>query len=126
MPDTLGTFPFWKLKFDKDGNPADAPAIETFVSDVKTLGITDLFIFSHGWNNDENASSLLYRSFFGEVGKLMSNPAITKKNPAAKIGIAGVVWPSILWPDDAPSAGPAPELPEPAGGGTVAMVTSAG
>jgi hypothetical protein len=96
------------------------------VSDVKTLGLTDLFIFSHGWNNDETASSSLYQSFFGEVVKLMSNPAIVKKNPTAKIGIAGVVWPSILWPDDAPTTtGPAPELPEPAGGGTVAMVSPA-
>ena len=127
MPDTLGMFPFWKVKFDKDANPVDPAAIDTFVSEVKSQGVTDLFIFSHGWNNDESAAAWLYQSFFGEVAKLMANPAVAKKNPAAKIGVVGIVWPSILWPDDAPSSGPAPELPAPSGGGTVSMnATAAG
>jgi len=127
MPDTLGMFPFWKVKFDKDANPADPATVDTLVSEVKSQGVTDLFIFSHGWNNDEAAASWLYQSFFGEVAKLMANPAVAKKNQAAKIGVVGIVWPSILWPDDAPSSGPAPELPAPSGGGTVSMnATSAG
>ena len=124
MPDTLGLFPFWKVKFDKEANPVDAAAVDTFVSEVKSQGVTDLFIFSHGWNNDESAAAWLYQSFFGEVAKLMANPGVAKKNAAAKIGVAGIVWPSILWPDDAPSSGPAPELPAPSGGGTVAMNAS--
>jgi len=121
MPDTLGMFPFWKVKFDKEGKAADAAALESFVTEVKSSGITDLFIFSHGWNNDESAATWLYQAFFGEVAKLMGNAAVAKKNAAAKIGVAGIVWPSILWPDDAPTKGPAPELPAPAGGGAVAM-----
>jgi hypothetical protein len=28
--------------------------------------------------------------------------------PAAKIGVAGVIWPSMHWPDDAPSRGAGP------------------
>jgi hypothetical protein len=77
-------FPFWKVKFDKDANPADPAAVDTLVSEVKSQGVTDLFIFSHGWNNDEAAASWLYQSFFGEVAKLMANPAVAKKNQAGE------------------------------------------
>jgi len=123
MADTLGAFPFWKVRFNKDGTPADAAAIDTFASEVKSLGLTDLFIFSHGWNNDESDATWLYEQFFGQVGKLI-DAGVNKKNPAAKIGVAGVIWPSILWPDDAPSRGPEPELPAPAGGGTVGFAAT--
>ena len=33
------------------------------------------------------AAAWLYQSFFGEVAKLMANPAVAKKNQAAKIGV---------------------------------------
>jgi pimeloyl-ACP methyl ester carboxylesterase len=126
MADTLGAFPFWKISFNKDGIPADAATIDSFASEVKSLGLTDLFIFSHGWNNDESDATWLYEQFFGQVGKLMADTGVAKKKPAAKIGVAGVIWPSILWPDDAPSRGaePDPELPAPATGGTVGFATT--
>ena len=123
MTDTIDQFPFWMLAFDKEGKPENAAAINQFISETKTRGLSDVFIFSHGWNNDRSAAMSLYRRFFAEVGKVLNDPKTTKRNGASKIGVAGVVWPSILWPDDAPSDGdgPGPVLPDPGQQGGVAL-----
>src|SRR5262249_20669813 len=42
---------------------------------------------------------ILYDGFFGEVRKLIDNAAFAKKR-AARCGVVGVFWPSILWPDE--------------------------
>jgi hypothetical protein len=124
MPDTLDSFPFWVLEFDKDASPTDAAAVQKFPSELKSKGVSDVFIFSHGWNNDHTAAKSLYRRFFAEVAKLVQDGSVPKKIPRAKIGVTGVLWPSILWPDDAPADGPQPELPRPTGGGSVALVAA--
>ena len=121
MPDNLDGFPFWVLEFNKDATPVDAAAVQRFPSELKSEGISDVFFFSHGWNNDHAAAKSLYQRFFAEVAKLFQDASVPKKIPGAKIGVTGVLWPSILWPDDAPTDGPQPELPRPAGGGSVAI-----
>jgi hypothetical protein len=104
MTERLHNFPFWILTFDKNGQPTDVRAISRFIAEVKQEGITDLFIFSHGWNNDRSAATKVYQDFFGEMSKLLEDQRFSRKNPAARIGFAGVIWPSILWPDDIASA----------------------
>lgn len=102
MSDTLQGFPFWLLTFDKHGKPVDANVIDRLIVELDSKKVTDLFIFSHGWNNDRTAALALYDRFFGEMRKVLDGNA--PKNPQTRIGVAGVVWPSILWPDDAESA----------------------
>src|SRR4029079_17132622 len=92
-------FPFWELEFKEDGGEKDPAAIDAFVAEAAAQGLTDLFVFSHGWNNDRPTAELLYKGFFGAMRKLVDDPALPKKR-AAKIGTAGVLWPSILWPDE--------------------------
>ena len=99
MTQTVAGFPFWKLQFNEDGQPVDAGALEAFVDEAKTQGLSDMFIFSHGWNNDATTALSLYQRFFAEMRKLIDDPSIPKRRDA-KIGTAGVVWPSIKWPDD--------------------------
>ena len=103
MTERLDGFPFWILTFDKEGRPGDAGALSEFPTEVKQEGVTDLFIFSHGWNNDRGAATKLYQDFFGEMSKIFKDQSFPKKN-SARIGFAGVIWPSILWPDDIASA----------------------
>lgn len=99
MTGNIAGFPFWKLAFDKDGKPTDPSALVQFKAEVKNAGITDLFIFSHGWNNDATTAEQLYEGMFGEMRKILN----AKPLPAtSKIGTAGVFWPSILWPEDVP------------------------
>jgi hypothetical protein len=124
MPEILAGFPFWILEFTKDGTSADAAAIRRFQSELPSLGLTDVFIFSHGWNNSPSDARTLYNRFYAEVAKLLKDNTVRKKSTATKIGFAGVLWPSILWPDDTPNDGAPPELPRPVGGGSVALAAA--
>src|SRR3712207_3951243 len=122
MTERLHGFPFWLLNFDKEGRPTGPVAIDDFVRDVNAERITDLFIFSHGWNNDRAAAMSLYDRFFGEVSNVLRDQRFPKKRPDARIGVAGVIWPSILWPDDARGASDAGTAAGgPAGGGAVGL-----
>lgn len=101
MADKLQGFPFWLLAFDKRGTPEDPAEIGRLLDGLKSEQITDLFVFSHGWNNDRTTALALYDRFFAEVRKLVDNRA---PNSATRVGVAGIIWPSVLWPDDAASA----------------------
>ena len=41
-----------RLVFDKDGD-VDQQTMQDLVDAIRTAAVTDLFMFSHGWNNDE-------------------------------------------------------------------------
>lgn len=100
MAGNLAGFPFWTLHFDENGKPqAD---VTTFLQELPSAKLTDLLIFSHGWNNDEATAMDLYTRFFGEIRKLIDDASVPKR-PNAAIGVAGVIWPSILFPGDAPA-----------------------
>jgi hypothetical protein len=124
MTDTLAGLPFWALEFEKDGAPTQPGAVDTFLNEVGAQGVTDLFLFSHGWNNDRTTAMSLYDRFLQEVGKLLQDASLPKKKANAKVGAAGVIWPSILWPDDAASAA-SNAVVSTAGGGAVAMTSGA-
>jgi hypothetical protein len=121
MAETLHGYPFWLLSFDKNAQPIEAGAIDTFVREVAAQQISDLFIFSHGWNNDKTKALSLYERFFGQMRSVMDNATLAKKNPGARIGIAGVVWPSILWPDDEEAAAMKTIMPAGGAGGAAAL-----
>ena len=97
MSDTLAGFPFWTLQFDKDGN-GDA-TVDTFQQESVAAGLTDIFFFSHGWNNDQATALDLYTRFYGAMRTLVDNGTV-KLRPDAKVGLAGIFWPSILFPGD--------------------------
>ena len=86
MPTTIpGTsIDLHELRFDKDGQ---------VLSDVTLPGATkQVFVFSHGWNNDANEARNLYGAFFRnfeKIGKARFN--LTKVEPFA---VVGVFWPS--------------------------------
>lgn len=105
MPETLDgvLLPFWTIEFQKNGQPTDASAVDQFINEVKARNLSDLFLFSHGWNNDRTVALALYQRFFEEMSRILSDNNFPKKNRSATIGLAGVIWPSILWPDDAAS-----------------------
>jgi hypothetical protein len=98
--ETLSGFPFWEIEFDAEGQLARAADGDRIAREIAAQGITDLFIFSHGWNNDRRAARSLYERFFGATRDVL---AVRATRAGVTIGIAGVIWPSILFPDDAPS-----------------------
>jgi hypothetical protein len=96
MTDSIAGLPFWEITFDADGDP-DAGRREALLTEVPARGVTDLFVFSHGWNNDRDVARRLYNGFFGLLaGQLGATPA---PRPVTA-GLAGVVWPSRRWSDE--------------------------
>ncbi|MEV4639669.1 hypothetical protein AB0J80_20160 [Actinoplanes sp. NPDC049548] len=83
----------WELHFDRDGT-LTAPAETTFFDDVAARGITDLFVFSHGWGTGEQRARDLYDALFPLIADLAPPTA----------GFAGVFWPSLWFPDPPPEA----------------------
>ena len=84
---------FWELTFDKDGD-TDAVARDRFLAEVRDAGLTDLVVFSHGWNNDHRIATELYERFFGLLAGQL--PAARRDS----VGLVGVFWPSQRWSDE--------------------------
>ena len=101
---TVAGFPFWHVEFDDAGKTIDPNSDSAMIAGVASAGITDLFIFSHGWNNDRATATRMYEGFFGEVRKLISRQTTRTVRPSV-IGAIGVYWPSIAWPDEIGSDG---------------------
>ncbi|TRW86250.1 serine-threonine protein kinase [Mycolicibacterium sp. 018/SC-01/001] len=80
----------WALSFDADGD-VDAAGEQQIVANLRGSHVTDLVMFSHGWNNDEAAASSLYARWF-DLLKAQLGPDHT-------VGFIGIRWPSQLWRD---------------------------
>lgn len=95
MPTQQAGFPHWEVQFDAKGGLA-APD----TSPDEMAGLTDMFVFSHGWNNDAAAARSLYEQFFTEMRSVCDSRSIA----TATIGTVGVLWPSMRWVDEASPA----------------------
>jgi hypothetical protein len=83
-------YPYFELEFDAKGKPTDAAQLPALIDGLRKNKITDLFIVSHGWNNDEKDAHALYQELFTNVKAQESNTNVTGKSFA----VAGVIWPS--------------------------------
>jgi hypothetical protein len=98
MADTLAGFPFWSVHFDDQGEIVQ-PAVDFLLADLGASSLTDLFVFSHGWNDDEATALNIYNGFFGQVADVLADPSVVKR-PGLAAGVIGIIWPSILFPGD--------------------------
>ena len=55
MADIAGR-PQWELHFDEKGKVTGGTSVADLVAGVAGRGVTDLFVFSHGWNEDEDSA----------------------------------------------------------------------
>jgi hypothetical protein len=103
---TLSGFPFWELEFDASGDRR--AGAKELLDEVPTSAATDLFVFSHGWNNDRNDAMRLYERFFAEF----RNVGVVTDTVAT----AGVIWPAMRWADEgdpaAAASGGAASVPQ--------------
>ncbi|MFD8982398.1 serine-threonine protein kinase [Streptomyces sp. NPDC059564] len=86
--------PRWEFTFDSEGDP-ETTQLDAFLKGIKNEAITDLVIFSHGWNNSPSMASDLYDRFFSPFPSLLE-----KRGYTGKVGYAGVIWPSMRWTDE--------------------------
>ena len=88
-----GGFDWFMLPFDKRGRCLGPQTRAHLVDRAADPTITDVFIFSHGWNNDWNVATRRYRSFIDGYLALRRTgglPLDQELNPL----LIGVFWPS--------------------------------
>ncbi|MEU0371023.1 serine-threonine protein kinase [Streptomyces sp. NPDC006283] len=106
----MSVHPYREICFDADGDPDGGPY------DISAgLDVTDLVVFAHGWNNSPAVARRLHSSFFAPFPKLLAGL------PGVHVGYAGVLWPSMRFPDEpfpdveraegAPASGPGLDVP---------------
>jgi hypothetical protein len=94
--------PHWEIGFDENGRPDQGEA-DALLAELPGQDLTDLFVFSHGWNNDRGQARRLYRLYFQQLPGLLAQGGAED----VRAGTLGVVWPSKRWADE----------PEPTGDG---------
>ena len=104
MASEIAGQPHWEIGFDEHGKATPAE-VDALLAELPGKDLTDLFVFSHGWNNDFRQARRLYQLYFQQVPGLLDRARGAL--PAAKVGTLGVVWPSKRWADE----------PEPTGDG---------
>jgi hypothetical protein len=101
--------PHWEISFDERGT-ANRGEVDQLLAELPGKDLTDLFVFSHGWNSDRRQARRLYDLYFGQVPGLLA-----RGGSAARAGWLGVVWPSKRWADEPEPTG------ELAGGGAAGL-----
>lgn len=88
------TFPSFELALDKRGTAVDPRSVAAAIDGFRQAGTSDLFVFSHGWNNHMDEARDLYTRFFArvEAGLL---PAVAGRT----FGVLAVLWPSKKFAD---------------------------
>jgi len=108
MNDIAG-IPYVEVQFNKDGTPSNQNQTNV------PADVTDLFVISHGWNNDAADARELYRKLFENF------VAVAQPNdlPGRKFAILGVIWPSKKF-DELVAASSAPDSAQGSAGLTAA------
>ena len=86
-------FPYCEVQFNKEGNAADENEVTQAVNFISQGGFTDLFVVSHGWNNDMADARNLYKNLFDRVNEVLSNGSVPHLG-ARKFAVLGILWPS--------------------------------
>jgi hypothetical protein len=79
----IAGIPYIEAGFDKNGQ---GPEKEV----VLPAGVTDLFVISHGWNNNKTRAEDLFRKFFESFASV----AQPNDLPGRQFAIVGIIWPS--------------------------------
>ena len=90
--------PYYIVTFDKEGR-CDSPQTRAHLV-ARAGNYTDIFVFSHGWNNDWKAATARYESFIGGFMEMRSSQGLAAPPGYAPL-LVGIFWPSaILVADD--------------------------
>lgn len=92
----IAGLPFWQLTFDAQGD-MDADAARAVVEEIQQQAVTDLIVFSHGWNNSQATARRLYSAWFSTLAGQLDQ---VRTDRPVKVGLVGVFWPSQRWSDE--------------------------
>lgn len=87
------TASFYTLRYDKFGR-SEGPATQRHLVETLAGGdFTDVFLFSHGWNNDWKTALNRYRDFMSTFRAMIDGHELSFDREYRPI-LAGVFWPS--------------------------------
>ena len=89
----VGAVPWYVLPFNKNGRSTGPQTRDDLIARVGREGFTDVFLFSHGWNNDWLVATERYRDFFGGFMELRRKHELPKPDPYRPL-LVGIFWPS--------------------------------
>jgi hypothetical protein len=89
FPTEVKGLPFFPIEFDKKARLVDPDQTFALDSFIKTGGVTDLLVLSHGWNNDEAQAMRLYKHLLSSIAKEADDDF-----GARTVAVVGVFWPS--------------------------------
>src|SRR5215472_13896066 len=84
---------YYELDFNADGTLSSDGGLPAA---VQAGGIQDVYVLSHGWNNGVDSARSLYQAMFTLLAGMIPD----------KLGAscaAGIIWPSLLFPNDDPA-----------------------
>lgn len=85
--------PYYVIPFDKQGRCEGPETRRHLIESAKREGYTDLFLFSHGWNNDWTVATERYEDFIrGYMG--MRQKHSLPMPPGYRPLLVGIFWPS--------------------------------
>ncbi len=88
---------YYELDFDADGTMKSDGGLPAA---VQAPGMRDVFMLSHGWNSSADSARSMYQAMFTLLAGMIPE----------RIGTSiavGILWPSLLFPDDDPHTAPA-------------------
>jgi hypothetical protein len=92
----IGRWPFYPIEISKEGTIPNRAQKISLLEAGRGKGadqITDMFVISHGWNNDMDEAHALYEELFGNMARLLVGGR--EKGVASRnFAIVGVFWPS--------------------------------
>jgi len=113
MSPTLRGFPYFEVQFRKDGAPADVAETDAVRTFLAASAVTDLIVFSHGWNNDVPEARALLDRFFSHVRSVADGGSVPLAGRS--FAIVAVLWPSKRFSERDRVAGGAASLGAPEG-----------
>lgn len=94
----IAGFSYFEFEVDKSGGVVDKAARAQLVHAItQDNSITDVFVISHGWNNNMDEARDLYRRFFATLRTALDggNYGFVQR----KFAVVGVFWPSKKFTD---------------------------
>jgi hypothetical protein len=91
--ESISNFPYFEVQFNKSGQINSSSEVQKLLDFLAQQRATDLFVISHGWNNNMNEARQLYQKFFVQIRQIMDDGEVSGIG-TRKFAILAVLWPS--------------------------------